>query len=69
MPTPELVAGFGQDSEEFVALRNDATATVSKFHTGTLNIIRAGGSAGLFTAIISGLGSITISPVIKEITL
>jgi len=46
----------------------DPDGTLPKFRTGGLNIIRAGGSAGKFSAYISGLGSITINPVTKEIT-
>ncbi|HEX4928355.1 MAG TPA: hypothetical protein VFV74_10165 [Burkholderiales bacterium] len=38
-----------------------------KFRTGSLNIVRAGGAAGKYSAIISGLGSKGINPVIKEI--
>ncbi len=45
----------------------DPTTVISKFRSGTLNILRAGGSAGKYSAIISGLGSITINPVTKEI--
>lgn len=47
----------------------DPCGTVPKFRTGSLNIVRAGGSAGKYSAIISGLGSITINPVIKQIRL
>ena len=42
-------------------------ATLPKFRTGSLNIVRAGGSAGKFSAYISGLGSITIGPVTREV--
>jgi hypothetical protein len=56
----ELKPGFGLDPEI-------DEPTVPKFKTGSLNVIRAGGSAGLFSAVISGLGSITINPVTKEI--
>jgi hypothetical protein len=38
-----------------------------KFRTGSLNVVRAGGSAGKYSAIISGLGSKGINPVTKEI--
>ena len=38
-----------------------------KFRTGTLNIVRAGGSAGKYTAIISSISSLSLRPVIKEI--
>jgi hypothetical protein len=46
----------------------DPNGTLPKFKTGSLNIVRAGGGAGKFSAYISGLGSITISPVTKEIS-
>ncbi len=65
IPLSEVVtgrAGKGPMSDTDLA-----AATVPKFRTGSLNIARAGGSAGKYTAIISGLGSITINPVIKEI--
>jgi hypothetical protein len=45
----------------------DPRASVPKFRTGSLNIVRAGGSAGKYSAIISGLGSKGINPVTKEI--
>lgn len=38
-----------------------------KFRTGSLNIVRAGGAAGKYSAIVSGLGSRGINPVTKEI--
>ena len=44
-----------------------AQASAPKFRTGSLNIVRAGGAAGKYSAIISGLGSKSINPVIKEI--
>lgn len=69
IPASEVVQGFGQDSYVTDEMRADPTLTVPKFRSGTLNFVRAGGSAGLFTGIISGLGSITINPVIKEIKL
>jgi len=46
----------------------DTHGTLPKFRTGSLNIVRAGGGAGKFSAYISGLGSITINPVTREIT-
>jgi hypothetical protein len=45
----------------------DGAATIPKFRTGSLNVVRAGGSAGKFSAYISGLGSITINPVTREV--
>jgi hypothetical protein len=67
IPVRELKPGFGLDQEIERLRREDPDATLPKFKTGSLNIVRAGGSAGLFSAIISGLGSITINPVTKEI--
>jgi hypothetical protein len=67
VPAREVVRGFGVDHEIERLKRENPEATVPKFRTGSLNIIRVGGSAGLFSAIISGLGSITINPVTKEI--
>ena len=66
VPIGEVVGGFASQSRG--GGRDLAGGTVPKFKTGTLNVIRAGGSAGLFSAIISGLGSITINPVTREIT-
>ena len=65
VPLSEVVsgrAGKGPMTPEELAAQ-----AVPKFRTGSLNIARAGGSAGKYTAILSGLGSITINPVIKEI--
>lgn len=44
-----------------------ARPAAPKFRTGSLNVVRAGGAAGKYSAILSGLGSKGISPVIKEI--
>jgi hypothetical protein len=66
VPLAEVVsgrAGRGPFSPDELS-----AATVPKFRTGSLNVARAGGSAGKYTACISGLGSITINPVVKEIT-
>jgi hypothetical protein len=67
IPVRELKHGFGAEEEIERLKREDPDARLPKFKTGTLNVIRAGGSAGLFSALISGLGSITISPVTREI--
>ncbi len=65
VPVGEVVRGFATQSPD---RGEDLTeGTVPKFKTGSLNLVRAGGSAGLFSAIISGLGSITINPVTREI--
>jgi hypothetical protein len=44
-----------------------ARPRAAKFRTGSLNVVRAGGAAGKYSAIISGLGSKGINPVTKEI--
>ncbi|MBI4123973.1 MAG: thioredoxin family protein [Betaproteobacteria bacterium] len=67
VPVRSLKPGFGVDDDVARLKAERPDASVPKFKTGSLNIIRAGGSAGLFSAIISGLGSITINPVTKEI--
>jgi hypothetical protein len=69
IPVAQLLRGV--DGIEAGILPNEAPdpqGTLPKFRTGSLNIVRAGGSAGKFSAYISGLGSITINPVTKEIT-
>ena len=63
----DLKRGFGVDDDVERLKRESPDASVPKFRSGTLNVIRAGGSAGLFSAMISGLGSITINPVTREI--
>ena len=67
VPVKDLKPGFGVDDDVVRLKRQNPDATVPKFKTGSLHIIRAGGAAGLFSAILSGLGSITINPVTKEI--
>ncbi|OGA23652.1 MAG: hypothetical protein A3I01_08645 [Betaproteobacteria bacterium RIFCSPLOWO2_02_FULL_65_24] len=66
VPARELMRGYGIDHEIEKLKRDNPEATMPKFKTGSLNVIRAGGT-GLFSAIISGLGSITINPVTREI--
>jgi hypothetical protein len=66
VPVRELKPGFGLDKEFERLKREEPDGTVPKFKTGSLNVIRVGGT-GLFSAVISGLGSITINPVTKEI--
>lgn len=67
-PGEELVAGAGDVAEglpESVSGR-----TVPKFRPGGLLIVRAGGTAGLFSAIIAGWaasGPVGSSPVTKEV--
>lgn len=68
IPGAELIAGAGGIAEglpEKFADRN-----VPKFRDGGLNIVRAGGSAGMFSAIIAGWGAsgtIGSTPVTREI--
>ena len=68
IPLKDVVEGrsgrLPMSSEELA----DPERLIPKFRTGTLNIVRAGGSAGKYSAIISGLGSKSLKPVIKEIT-
>jgi len=67
IPVKEIVPGRsglgGLTDEE----KRDPERLIPKFRTGTLNIIRAGGSAGKYSAILSGLGSVSIQPVTVEI--
>ncbi len=65
----ELVAGAGGIAEGIPAKL--AGKQLPKFREGGLNIVRAGGSAGMFSAIIAGWGasgSIGSIPVTREIT-
>jgi hypothetical protein len=60
-------AGLSQLTPEQL---RDPSGTVPKFATGPFNIIRAGGSAGKYSAIISSIGTFSsIHPVTREITL
>ncbi len=68
LPGDELVAGAGGIAEGLPA--SVAGTTVPKFRPGGLNIVRAGGTAGLFSAVIAGWaasGPIGSSPVTREI--
>jgi hypothetical protein len=68
MPVADLLRGaHGIEAGILPSEAPDPNGTLPKFRPGSLNIIRAGGSAGKFSAYISGLGSITINPVTKEI--
>ncbi|MCC5811111.1 MAG: hypothetical protein JJU06_12135 [Ectothiorhodospiraceae bacterium] len=65
----ELVAGAGGIAEGLPP--SVAGTTVPKFRPGGLNIVRAGGTAGLFSAVIAGWaasGPVGSSPVTREIT-
>ncbi|HYX63713.1 MAG TPA: thioredoxin family protein [Burkholderiales bacterium] len=65
IPMDEVVEGrsgkLQMSAEELLLPR------APKFRTGSLNIVRAGGAAGKYSAIISGLGSKGINPVTQEI--
>ncbi len=67
IPVKHIVPGrsglAGLSEEE----KRDPERLIPKFRTGTLNVIRAGGRAGKYSAIISGLGSVSIQPVTVEI--
>ncbi len=68
IPGEELVRGAGGIEEGVPETLRDRT--LPKFREGGLNIVRAGGSAGLFSAIIGGWGasgSMGSIPVTREI--
>jgi hypothetical protein len=68
IPVAELLRGAGGiDAGILPGDAPDANGAIPKFRTGSLNIVRAGGGAGRFSAYISGLGSITINPVTREV--
>jgi hypothetical protein len=68
IPVAELVRGAGGiDAGILPSDAPDPNDSIPKFRTGSLNIVRAGGAAGKFSAYISGLGSITINPVTREV--
>jgi hypothetical protein len=68
IPVAELLRGAGGiDAGILPGDTPDPNGTIPKFRTGSLNIVRAGGRAGKFSAYISGLGSITINPVTREV--
>jgi hypothetical protein len=67
-PTDDLLVGAGGIAEGLPA--SMAGKTVPKFRPGGLLIVRAGGGAGLFSAIIAGWaasGPVGSTPVTKEI--
>jgi hypothetical protein len=69
LPGDELVAGAGGIAEGLPPAV--AQTIVSKFRPGGINIVRAGGTAGLFSAVIAGWaasGPVGSTPVSKEIT-
>jgi hypothetical protein len=65
VPMEEVVQG--RSGKLQMSAEELAQARAPKFRTGSLNIVRAGGAAGKYSALISGLGSKGINPVIKEI--
>ena len=70
LPGDELVAGAGGIDEGLPAKM--AGQNWPKFRPGGLNIVRAGGGAGMFSAIVGGwaaTGEVGSIPVTKEITL
>ncbi len=67
IPVAELFRGAGGIDAGILPSEAPANGTIPKFRTGSLNIVRAGGGAGKFSAYISGLGSITINPVTREV--
>jgi hypothetical protein len=54
LPSSELVRGAQGIAEGMPEQLTNAHDTLPKFRTGGLNIVRAGGTAGLFSAIIGG---------------
>ena len=67
IPVHELVpgrAGLGPLGPE---IRAQPDLRLPKFRTGGYNIIRAGGSAGKYSAIVSAIGSSGLRPVTREI--
>ena len=69
LPGDEMVVGAGGITEGLPAVM--AGKPVPKFRPGGLLIVRAGGGAGLFSAIIAGWaasGPVGSIPVSKEIT-
>jgi hypothetical protein len=65
LPMDEVVEG--RSGKLQMSPEELARPRAPKFRTGSLNVVRAGGAAGKYSAIISGLGSKGINPVIKEI--
>ena len=68
LPGSEMVRGAGGIAEGLPERFRDAT--VPKFRPGGLNLVHAGGKAGLFSAIIAGwlaTGQTGSNPVTQEI--
>ncbi len=69
LPGEEMVVGAGGIAEGLPLSMKDAR--VPKFRPGGIQIVRAGGGAGLFSAVIAGWaasGPVGSTPVTKEIT-
>jgi hypothetical protein len=69
LPADEMIAGAGGIAEGLPAAY--AGKTVPKFRPGGLLIVRAGGNAGLFSAVVAGWaasGPVGSIPVSKEVT-
>jgi hypothetical protein len=57
-------AGLGGLTDEE---KKDPERLIPKFRTGQLHVIRAGGSAGKYSAVIAAIGSVSMRPVTLEI--
>jgi len=69
IPVRELVPGRSGLSGLTAEEKADPDNLIPKFKNGTFNIIRAGGSAGKYSAIIASIGGRgSIEPVTREIT-
>jgi hypothetical protein len=69
LPADEMVMGAGGITEGLPP--SMAGTTVSKFRPGGILIVRAGGTAGLFSAVVAGWaasGAVGSTPVTQEIT-
>jgi hypothetical protein len=68
IPVRELVEGRGALSQLSAEEKSDPDNLIPKFKNGTFNIIRAGGNAGKYSAIIPSIGGRgSIEPVTREI--
>lgn len=71
LPAAEMVRGAGGIAEGIPAKVLEGKERIPKFRQGGLLIVRAGGSAGMFSAVIGGWGAsgaMGSSPVTREIT-
>jgi hypothetical protein len=69
IPVRELVPGRSGLSGLTAEEKADPDNLIPKFKNGTFNIIRAGGSAGKYSAIIPSIGGRgSIEPVTREIS-